>query len=320
MKRLAIITPAYKENFLFETLQSLANQTNKDFNVYVGDDCSPYDLQSIVSRFEDRLDIHYVRFSENLGRTNLVAHWNRCIKLLKEEDYFCFFSDDDLMESRCVEKFYEVIDSGIREDVYHFDIDIINEDGKLIKECPSYPKHISSIDFFSLLYSYQIEARMPEFIFKTKNFYECGGFVEFDLAFRSDNATVMSCSQSKGIYTISGSKVLWRDSGQNISSVKYERLDIKYRKMKATLAFHNWLDSFFKKKHQSFPFSLSRRRKLVLGEIISLYPEYSFGKLSIVLLSFNKLKANPFLFLYYWIDFVFLVCKWRKRSKGKRMS
>lgn len=179
---------------------------------------------------------------------------------------------------------------------------------------------ISSIDFFSLLYSYQIEARMPEFIFKTKNFYECGGFVEFDLAFRSDNATVMSCSQSKGIYTISGSKVLWRDSGQNISSVKYERLDIKYRKMKATLAFHNWLDSFFKKKHQSFPFSLSRRRKLVLGEIISLYPEYSFGKLSIVLLSFNKLKANPFLFLYYWIDFVFLVCKWRKRSKGKRMS
>ena len=60
MKRLAIIIPAYKENFLFETLQSLANQTNKDFNVYVGDDCSPYDLQSIVSRFEDRLDIHYV--------------------------------------------------------------------------------------------------------------------------------------------------------------------------------------------------------------------------------------------------------------------
>ena len=179
---------------------------------------------------------------------------------------------------------------------------------------------MSFIDFFSLLYSYQIEARMPEFIFKTKNFYECGGFVEFDLAFRFDNATVMSCSQSKGIYTISGSKVLWRDSGQNISSVKYERLDIKYRKMKATLAFHNWLDSFFKKKHQSFPFSLSRRRKLVLGEIISLYPEYSFGKLSIVLLSFNKLKANPFLFLYYWIDFVFLVCKWRKRSKGKRMS
>lgn len=53
MKRLAIIIPAYKENFLFETLQSLANQTNKDFNVYVGDDCSPYDLQSIVSRFED---------------------------------------------------------------------------------------------------------------------------------------------------------------------------------------------------------------------------------------------------------------------------
>lgn len=317
MKRLAIIIPAYKENFLFETLQSLANQTNRDFNVYVGDDCSPYDLQSIVYRFKNRLNIHYVRFSENLGRVNLIAHWNRCIELLEGEEYFCFFSDDDLMESYCIEKFYEILDSGIRKDVYHFDINIIDEDGNLISKCPSYPKQISSTDFFKLLYSCQIDARMPEFIFNTKHFYECGGFVEFDLAFRSDNATVMACAQDKGVCTIPSSKVLWRDSGQNISSVKYEKLDIKYRKVKATLAFHNWLDSFFKRNHQSFPFSLSRRRKLVLGEIISLYPKYSFGKLSIMLFSLKKIRNNPFLLLYYWIDFVFLIYKQRRRSKKK---
>ena len=317
MKRLAIIIPAYKENFLFETLQSLANQTNKDFNVYVGDDCSPYDLQSIVSRFEDRLDIHYVRFSENLGRSNLIAHWNRCVELLQGEEYFCFFSDDDLMESHCIEKFYEILNSDVREDVYHFDINIIDENSKLIRTCPSFPEKISSIAFFKLLYSCQIDARMPEFIFNTKHFYECGGFVEFDLAFRSDNATVMSCAQVKGIYTIPSARVLWRDSGQNISSVKDEKLDIKYRKVKATLTFHNWLDIFLKRNHLDFPFSLSRRRKLILGEIITLYPEYSFKKLSIILLSFKKLKQNPFLLLYYWIDFVFLICKRRSRNNRK---
>ena len=60
-------------------------------------------------------------------------------------------------------------------------------------------------------------------------------------------------------------------------------------------------------------------------KVIILYrlymPSYFLGTFTeYPLLSFNKLKANPFLFLYYWIDFVFLVCKWRKRSKGKRMS
>lgn len=39
---------------------------------------------------------------------------------------------------------------------------------------------------------------MPEFIFNTRHFRLCKGFVGFDLAFRSDNATVMSCAQDKG--------------------------------------------------------------------------------------------------------------------------
>ena len=49
--KLAIIIPAYEEEFLAETLESLANQTNMDFNVYVGDDCSPFDLGKIVDSF-----------------------------------------------------------------------------------------------------------------------------------------------------------------------------------------------------------------------------------------------------------------------------
>jgi len=35
---LAIVIPYYKRTFFEETLQSLANQTDKRFQVYVGDD------------------------------------------------------------------------------------------------------------------------------------------------------------------------------------------------------------------------------------------------------------------------------------------
>ena len=85
---------------------------------------------------------------------------------------------------------------------------------------------------------------MPEFIFNTRHFRLCKGFVGFDLAFRSDNATVMSCAQDKGIYTIPLVKVLWRDSGKNISSDRNVSIEIKYRKAKATIAFCYWLNAF----------------------------------------------------------------------------
>ena len=51
MKSLAIIIPAYKDTYLRETLDSLVSQTINDFVVYIGDDCSPYNLKSIVNEY-----------------------------------------------------------------------------------------------------------------------------------------------------------------------------------------------------------------------------------------------------------------------------
>ena len=38
-QNLAIIIPAYKGAYLKRTLDSLVQQTNKNFSVYIGDDC-----------------------------------------------------------------------------------------------------------------------------------------------------------------------------------------------------------------------------------------------------------------------------------------
>jgi len=206
--KLAIVIPAYKGEFFAVTLRSLANQTNRNFNVYVGDDCSPFDLSRIVNQFKDKLSIHYVRFSENLGKSNLIAKWNRCLELLQGEEYFCFFSDDDLMEPGCVEAFYQALKTCPLSDVYHFNINVIDEHDKLIHECPVYPELLSSTDFFKLLYTFRIDARMPEFVFDTRHFHQCGGFVEFDLAFRSDNATVMSCARERETHVVFGPRVM----------------------------------------------------------------------------------------------------------------
>ena len=110
MKSLAIIIPAYKDTYLRETLDSLVSQTINDFVVYIGDDCSPYNLKSIVNEYECKLNIVYVRFDNNLGGQSLVAQWNRCVAMSKEK-YIWLFSDDDLLPPNAVERFWNFEES-----------------------------------------------------------------------------------------------------------------------------------------------------------------------------------------------------------------
>jgi hypothetical protein len=48
---LAIIIPYYKLTYFEATLQSLANQSDKRFKVYIGDDASPEDCKHLISNF-----------------------------------------------------------------------------------------------------------------------------------------------------------------------------------------------------------------------------------------------------------------------------
>lgn len=71
--KLAIVIPAYKACFFREVLDSLAKQSRRDFTVYIGDDASPDDLESIVSDYKDQLDIFYFRFEQiGVGETWLL--------------------------------------------------------------------------------------------------------------------------------------------------------------------------------------------------------------------------------------------------------
>jgi glycosyltransferase involved in cell wall biosynthesis len=68
MYKLAIVLPAYNSTFLSSALDSIAAQTYKDFTVYIGDDCSPHDLKSIVDRYSNRINLIYRRFDEKPWR------------------------------------------------------------------------------------------------------------------------------------------------------------------------------------------------------------------------------------------------------------
>ena len=68
IKKLAIVIPAYKGRFLKKTLDSIAVQAHKDeFVLYIGDDASPERLDKIVESYQNKVNLVYHRFSENMG-------------------------------------------------------------------------------------------------------------------------------------------------------------------------------------------------------------------------------------------------------------
>ena len=96
--KIAVIIPAYKDTYLLNTLISINNQTDKKFNLYICNDSSPYNIEKVLADFKKINKIHfeYIKFENNLGGSDLIQHWNRCINQIKNEEWIWLFSDDDL--------------------------------------------------------------------------------------------------------------------------------------------------------------------------------------------------------------------------------
>lgn len=248
--KLSIVLPAYKPEFLRETLQSIANQSDQRFTLYIGDDHSPFDLKSIVDEFNDSIDLLYHRFEYNLGGEDLVGHWNRCLALTEDEEWVWLFADDDLMERHCVEMFYQCVDGGLDGDVVHFDTLIIDQASNVLKTPSRFPAEMAIQDFFYKRITNQISSFAVEYIFRRFLYNQMGGFVNFDLAWCADDASWMSFGRLTSIKTIPGARVKWRDSGLNITTLDRDK-QVLYRKVRAQTAFINWAIGFFKKNRMT---------------------------------------------------------------------
>ena len=91
--KVSVLTPIYKteERFLREAIESVLNQTFRDFELILLDDCPEDDRERIVKSYDDPR-IVYVRNEKNLG---IASSRNRLIDLAKGE-YLAVFDHDDV--------------------------------------------------------------------------------------------------------------------------------------------------------------------------------------------------------------------------------
>ncbi len=244
---IAIIIPAYKATFLPATLDSIAAQTCKDFTLYVGDDCSPEPIGSIVEAYRDKIDLVYQRFDSNLGGQDLVDQWERCIAMSGDEPYIWLFSDDDVMEPNCVEELLQQIkNTEGAYDLYHFNVDIIDEQGLLIGRKQDYPTVLTAYQFYRGKYAGRFSSFAVDNVFSRRAYEQCQGFVKFDLAWCSDVATWIKFCGEKGMCSVPHARVKWRESSQNITPNNSH--PIAERKLDAEEAFLEWAYRYFRRE------------------------------------------------------------------------
>lgn len=236
MTKLAIIVPAYKKTFLSQSLQSIFSQTDQRFNLYVGNDNSPEDIDGIIEKYLCHPNLFYKKFDNNLGSKSLVKQWERCIEMMGDEEWIWLFSDDDVMDKTAVENFYKMKPEP--NNVYRFNLNIIDKENKLLSEV-EYNRIESVFSFLSNRLRYKYNNVITNYIFSRKSYRRVEGFVDFPLAWGSDDASIIQFAEAGEILLIEGCKISWRSSGANISMIINKELGGK--KILARIAFIKWL-------------------------------------------------------------------------------
>jgi glycosyltransferase involved in cell wall biosynthesis len=92
--------------FLADSIDSVLQQTYPDFELWVLDDNSPDETQTLVARYTDPR-IKYLRNVTNLGPQ---GNWNRCLELAQGK-YYKLLPHDDLLAADCLEQQVTVLEA-----------------------------------------------------------------------------------------------------------------------------------------------------------------------------------------------------------------
>ena len=253
------LLPAYKPDFFKEALDSILGQTYKDFNLIILDDCSPYDLKSIVDEYKDsRITFH--RNEENMGGKNLVSCWNKLLSYA-EGEYIILASDDDVYELNFLEEMDKLAQKYPEVDLLRARVRRIDDKGEIFAEDALYKEHGDCIDYIYQKHFNNGITCMACFVFKTEALKSEGGFEYLPVAWHSDDASSLKVCKN-GIANSSQILFNFRTSSVNISGRKITSKDA-LEKAKATLLYDYFFHKFINEiKSEKSPLKPIQERKI----------------------------------------------------------
>ncbi len=257
---LAIIIPYYKLTFFERTLIALSIQTDKRFNVYIGDDNAPKSPKDLIEKYSGKLNLYYKKFHNNLGSIALTKHWERCIGLSKDEEWLMILGDDDVIDTTLIASFYENLNDikMNKSNVVRFASVIIDDKDKKISEKFEHPKLEQATDAYMRKFNEVSRSSLSEHIF-SRTVFNKYGFSNYSLAWYSDDKAWLDFSGIKPIYAINCAIVYVRRSLENISGRKdnlSEKLQAKKEFLEDVTIYNNYAFNKSQKELLLFEYGL----------------------------------------------------------------
>lgn len=129
--KFSIIVPTFNRGYMIlPTLESLFNQTFKDFEIIVVDDCSTDNTEEVLQPYIDDNKLNYIKHERNKER----AHARNTGLKKAQGQYITFLDSDDFMYSTCLEEANNYIKSNNSVRIFHCLYELVDENQNRIRK------------------------------------------------------------------------------------------------------------------------------------------------------------------------------------------
>lgn len=165
--------PTYNRagSYLQGTLESALNQSYKNIEIVVSDNCSPDGTETLVKSYSDAR-LKYFRQSENIKPND---NFNFCLSKA-EGAYFLLLHDDDLIDFDFIETCLNAAKYNTNVGIIRTGTRIVDGNNKMKGESLNLVEGLSLEDFFLGWFSGKTRLYLCSTLFNTKELKKIGGF------------------------------------------------------------------------------------------------------------------------------------------------
>lgn len=208
----SIVVPVYnvEENQLIDCIESIKNQTYRNWELCLVDDCSTWDcVRKVLKSYEKDKQI-YVKYRTENGHISKAT--NDGIKMTKGE-FIVFCDCDDIISKNALYEFALKLNENKNYDFIYSDEDKLSEDGKQ-RHTPFFKPDWSPDTFMSLMYTNHLAVYRKSIVLKTGGLRsEYNGAQDYDFTLR-----FMELTSNKNVGHIPKILYHWRERKESIAS------------------------------------------------------------------------------------------------------
>ena len=215
--------PTYNRanSYLNHALRSAVNQTYKNIEIIVSDNCSADDTETVVKEFNDSR-IRFYRQKENIGP---LRNCNFCLEQSRGK-YFLLLLDDDLVDDDFVSICVAAIKCHTEPGIVLAGARVIDSEGKVLSSAHNKLGGYSTAEFILGWFDRKVPLYLCSTLFNTERLKQLGGFHSKTNRYDDAVATVQLAAKY-GRIDVFDAKASYRRHGDSIGM---------------TVTYHEWCE------------------------------------------------------------------------------